>query len=247
MMGEANWRNPLKWQAAAKKAGARDRVFCASMCDVFEEHPDPEVNATLNAARARLWSMIQETPDLDWMLLTKRPENIGVMMPDEWHGPGAIPPNVWLGTSVCGDHTDRKMIENLVNGRWNLNLTPTVRFLSYEPAIGFPGFLDLEHNDFVRDVHDIDWIIVGGESGPRARRFKADWARMVVEYGERQGVPVFVKQMGANPSDTSDMIRGENAPEVPERLSLPLRHRAGADEEEWPSHLRVRQFPKGLS
>lgn len=67
--GEKHWREPLRWNEQAAKAGARRRVFCASMADVFEERLD------LAAARARLFGLIRLTPSLDWLLLTKRPEN----------------------------------------------------------------------------------------------------------------------------------------------------------------------------
>jgi protein gp37 len=96
MLSEANWRNPLKWNRAAEAVGQPAKVFCASMADVFEVHPVAEVNAQLDAARLRLWSLIEQTPWLIWQLLTKRPENVAALIPwtEEW------PANVWLGTSV---------------------------------------------------------------------------------------------------------------------------------------------------
>ncbi|MFN9822321.1 MAG: DUF5131 family protein, partial [Akkermansiaceae bacterium] len=88
--GEAKWAEPLQWNAEAKNAGERKRVFCASMADVFENRKD------LDEWRSKLWRLIEITPMLDWLLLTKRPQNIGKMVPwkNEW------PDNIWLGTTV---------------------------------------------------------------------------------------------------------------------------------------------------
>lgn len=87
---DAHWREPLNWNEEAKLAGRRERVFCASMADVFERRAD------LNHERNRLWELIEHTPNLDWLLLTKRPQNVERFAPwcKNW------PANVWLGTSV---------------------------------------------------------------------------------------------------------------------------------------------------
>jgi protein gp37 len=90
--GEKHWHEPRSGIATAEKAGVRRRVFCSSMCDVFEEHP------TIDAERAKLWPLIRATPALDWQLLTKRPERIAANLPERL-GRTATP-NVWLGTSV---------------------------------------------------------------------------------------------------------------------------------------------------
>jgi protein gp37 len=86
----ANWRLPYKWNNAAPLSGPRPRVFCASLADVFDNQAAPEW-------RRDLWWLIRETPNLDWLLLTKRPQNIVKMLPDNW---GEGYPNVWLGTTV---------------------------------------------------------------------------------------------------------------------------------------------------
>lgn len=218
---EATWREPLRWNRQAEAAGERRRVFCASMADVFERHADPEVNARLDAARARLWELIEATQHLDHLLLTKRPVNIGTMVPRRWHGPLQMPRNVWLGASVCGDASDGAMVHGLT---MHTHLDPAVRFLSYEPAIGPPRFLDT-----IQGL-GIDWIIVGGESGPGARPFRADWAREVIAHGKRTGAAVFVKQMGSDP-----ILGGDR---------LNLRDRKGGDPAEWPEDLRVREIPE---
>ncbi len=90
MLSEANWQRPLRWNRDAERAGIPAKVFCASMADVFEDHPD------VAAPRERLWGLIEATPWLIWQLLTKRPENIARMVP--WGG--EWPPHVWVGTSV---------------------------------------------------------------------------------------------------------------------------------------------------
>ena len=115
---EANWRGPLKWAKA--EGDIRQRVFCASLADVFDKQAP-------QGARKDLFLLIHKTPQLDWMLLTKRPENIARMLPADW---GNGWPNVWLGTT-CEDqqHFDR---------RWPIlrDVPAAVRFISYEPALG---------------------------------------------------------------------------------------------------------------
>jgi protein gp37 len=102
----ANWREPLKWNRAAAAAGERHRVFCASLADVF----DNQVPAQW---REDLWGLIRETPSLDWLLLTKRPQNIAGMLPAQFDEGDRWPerwPNVWLGTTVENqDEADRRI------------------------------------------------------------------------------------------------------------------------------------------
>src|SRR5262245_38941981 len=92
---ESMWREPLKWNKKAEIAGVRRRVFCASLADVFEDRPE------LVEPRYRLWRLIVNTPYLDWLLLTKRPENAGRMLADGGSLPGILGfPSIWLGVSV---------------------------------------------------------------------------------------------------------------------------------------------------
>ena len=88
--GDRHWLEPVKWNADALAAKTRRRVFCASMADVFEERD------SLNVWRSKLWELIEATPQLDWLLLTKRPEFVAGLTRwgDSW------PRNVWLGTTV---------------------------------------------------------------------------------------------------------------------------------------------------
>lgn len=199
----ANWRQPIKWNAAAEKAGVRARVFCASLADVFD-------NQVLAEWRADLWRLIDATPNLDWLLLTKRPQNAAEMMiaarravlganvADQhlaWPWP-----NVWVGVSVENQEEADRRIPDLL-------ATPAaVRFLSCEPLLG-PVDLHLrrlratpQETDAPTDLHSVSdrihWVIVGGESGPNARPMHPDWARSLRDQCQAAGVPFFLKQWG---------------------------------------------------
>lgn len=189
--GEKHWREPVLWNRAAEKAGERRRVFCCSMCDVFEDHP------TIDAERAKLWPLIRATPWLDWQLLTKRPERIAANLPDDW---GNGYPNVWLGTSVeSQEYTDR--IPPL------LAVPAVVHFLSCEPLL---ERIDIRQHLVGHEEHGVghtvgacigwtpplDWIICGGESGPKARPMAIDWARDLQRQCADAGVAFFLKQLG---------------------------------------------------
>lgn len=167
------WRNVLSWNAAAMRAGERRRVFCASLCDVFEDHP------TANETRPALWQLIRECTSLDWQLLTKRPERIAGNLPSDWGCHGW--PHVWLGTSL----EDMRVAERADCLRY---IPAVVRFISYEPAIGPLDELNLD---------GIDWVIYGGESGPGYRAEDKAWARTMHRKCSEQGVAFFHKQSSA--------------------------------------------------
>ena len=170
-MSDAYWQQPIKWNREARKLGSRAQVFCASMADVFE----PEAPAD---QRERLWKIIQETPFLDWQLLTKRPQHILEFLPANW-GDGWD--NVWLGTSI---EDQRVAVRSQ-----QLNAVPAqVRFLSVEPLIGAVNDLPLD---------GINWVIIGGESGPGARPMRAEWAQNVIEQCLDANVACFFKQAGS--------------------------------------------------
>jgi protein gp37 len=183
--GDKHWSEPLKWDRAAAKAGKRSRVFCASMADVFD-------NRWPDGVRERLWALIQATPHLDWLLLTKRPQNIGKMLPPDW-GDGW--PNVWLGTTVENqDELNRRVPY--------LRAAPArVRFLSCEPLLGPLEFSNVSsRSDAISQLgkkafDGIDWVIAGGESGPGARPMHPDWARSLRDQCKAAGVAFFMKQM----------------------------------------------------
>lgn len=199
---EAYWRQPLAWDRKARKSGQPWRVFCGSLCDVF----DNEVPA---AWRWALFRLIRETPHLTWMLLTKRIGNaIGMLdeaadaVFDEFVGAGAWQargpwPNVWLGATVVNQEEADRDIPKL------LEVPAAVRFLSIEPMLGPIDLTTIPREDPEHphprfyDLADIDWVIVGGESdqpGHRARPFNIAWARDIVRQCKAAQVPVFVKQ-----------------------------------------------------
>lgn len=212
---EAYWRQPLAWNRAAEKAGERRRVFCASLADVFEGG-----RRDLIEPRIRVFDLIERTPHLDWLILTKRPENAQVFFESY---PEAVMPNVWLGVSVEDQRRADERIPIL------LETQAAVRFLSCEPLLGSvrisPEMLRTYESD-----NGIDWVIVGGESGPGARPMDLAWARSLVDQCADADVKCFVKQLGARP------VWGETEP-------INLRDRKGGDMAEWPADLKVREFP----
>lgn len=225
MASEKTWSEPVRWNRAAEKTGERKRVFCASMADVFEDRAD------LAAPRARLFRLVAETPWLDWLLLTKRPEHAyrlwHLAALHAWDGGGpdvpAWGPNVWLGTTVEDQQQADKRIPHL------LAIPAAVRFLSVEPMLGamdMQVILSSLGSRYPRS--EIDWIIVGGESGPRARHFDLDAARRVVADCKSAGVAVFVKQMGERWARETG-THGQDA--------------HGGTPELWPEDLRVREMP----
>lgn len=183
----ANWRKPPAWYKAAVGAGERRRVFCASLADVFEHKLDQA--AEMDAWRNELWELIEATAGdaaggLDWLLLTKRPHNVLSMVPAGWVRDG-FPANVWIGTSVENQATADERIPYLSE------IPAAVRFLSVEPLLERVDLGDTLSNDF-----GINWIIVGGESGPDARPMHPEWVRAIRDEAEENGVPFFFKQWG---------------------------------------------------
>jgi protein gp37 len=224
--GDAYWRNPHKWNAAAEKAGERRRVFCASLADVFEDRPE------LDEYRARLFELIGDTDWLDWQLLTKRPENVLRMVPESWlsHGlasPWGWPANAWIGTTVEDqEHADRRIPHLLA-------IPAKVRFLSVEPLLGrltlFHWLIRCRHdwaNEGAPSVHarcerggvqpGIDWVIVGGESGGGHRPLEVGFARDLKDECAQAGVPFFFKQVGGRtPTAGGDELDGRRYKEFP--------------------------------
>ncbi len=169
-MSEANWRQPLAWNRTAARHGVRLKVFCPSLADVFEDHP------AVHADRERLWRLIEATPWLTWMLLTKRPANTRRLCPPAWLE--AWPARVWIGTSVESQPWADVRIPLL------LKVPAPVRFLSVEPLLG-PVQLALD---------GIAWVIVGGESGRGFRMMEVSWLEAVVAQCQAAGVACWVKQ-----------------------------------------------------
>ena len=173
---EANWRQPLKWNRTAADAGVRKRVFCASLSDVFD-------NQVPNDWRNDLWQLILATPHLDWLLLTKRPQNIWKFIAPAWGREGWQ--NVWLGTT-CEDHEQFR-------ARYpHLSKVPARRrFISYEPAL---GPIRIDWPTLPRSVKP-DWIICGGESGAGKRPMDLSWARTLRDRCAQDGIAFFMKQI----------------------------------------------------
>lgn len=217
---EAYWKQPLKWNKSfwtqCEVCGwrgvydskshcpqcqhpmmevmvkTRQRVFCSSLADVFEDHPQ------LGAWRTELFALIEDTPNLDWLLLTKRPENVTKMMPYSWVR--KFPQNIWMGTSVENQKYADERIPAL------LRIPAKVRFLSCEPLL---GNVDLHFNhlmvpdgypdsgeEFNYHFEYIHWVICGGESGSKARPMHPDWARSLRDQCQAAGVPFLFKQWG---------------------------------------------------
>jgi protein gp37 len=242
-----NWREPIKWNArkfyecscgwrghevstegTSLTAGlpscpvcdridikdARQRVFCASLADVFDNEVPPEW-------RRDLFALIAATPNLDWLLLTKRIGNAVRMLPPDW-GDGY--PNAWLGISVVNQEEADRDIPKL------LRVPAPVRFLSMEPLLGPVSLSAFDHDFFEgwsvepvccgRPGYEccgypepvqvptpcIDWVIVGGESGPNARPMHPDWARSLRDQCAAAGTPFFFKQWGEWAQADDDVV-----------------------------------------
>lgn len=229
---EANWEKPLAWNKAAPESEFAGRrgfwpVFCASLADVFD-------NEVPFMWRVDLWNVIRSTPNLSWLLVTKRIGNVSKMVPWIWMRDG-FPPNVRLLITVVNQEEADRDIPKLL-------ALPCKNGVSYEPALGPIDFEAIPRDDPEHphppyyDFPDLEWVIVGGESdqsGHKARQFNIEWARSTVRQCYAAGVPVFVKQVG----DYCTRSAHEH-----DRLSV--RTRGGGDPADWPVDLRVREFPE---
>jgi protein gp37 len=202
-LSDEYWRQPPQWDRLAAGAGERRRVFCSAHGDVFDNEWDA-------VQRQRLFRLIRATPNLDWLLLTKRIQNAPEMLPDDWGSTGY--PNVWLIISVGQRELDR-------GGAKLMRIPALVHGLSVEPMLAPVTLRGLA----------VDWVIIGGE-GIGKRPFDINWARALMAECKAARIPVFVKQMGFRP------VEG----------GRPLKFKAmkGANPDEWPVDLRMRQFPR---
>jgi protein gp37 len=206
-MSDAYWQQPHKWNRKAGLASKRHKVFCGSMCDWADKDGDP-------AQRERLWALIRQTPHLDWQLLTKRASNIRKFLPEDW-GDGY--PNVWLGVTVENRRQGLRRMGMLKQ------IPAQVRFLSVEPLLEDLGNLDLG---------GIHWVIVGGESGAKARCMEPAWVDSLFHQCQEQGVPFFFKQWGAFGWDgkrrsvaaNGNLYRGQEWHNLPDRTTVKCLH-----------------------
>ena len=233
--GADYWKQPLKWDREAAAAGKPATVFCNHLSDAFD-------NAVDKGWRTDLWALIRETPNLIWIVLTKRIGNAPDMLPEDW-GDGY--PNVCLvATVVDQDEANRDLPKLLkIPARW--------RAACLEPLL---GPIDLRRirfhnsnlNAFDGSVQDLDepqycgylpgrprlvWVILGGESGGRdkVRDYEYVWAIDIIRQCSDRGVPAFNKQLGSRPRFFGE-VRA-------------LKDRKGRTVREWPADLRVRQIP----
>jgi len=297
---EAMWRQPVKWNRDVETTveiwkDDRPRVFCGSLCDVFEDWQGQcrmsdggwcvkhrewgkftgfgscalakgNDAVYLNDVRARLFAAIDATPNLDWLLLTKRPENIRRMIPIKHGRHDAIKDgranveawrreNVWLGTSIaCQEDADRNVPELLKCRDLAAKL-----FLSIEPLVGpvdisrwlgpqsegqWMNVVECGHRS---SEYGINWVIVGGESGTNARPCDVAWIRSIVKQCRAAGVPVFVKQLGAVPECRCDEGGWQRAADGTcndnSCRRVKLLDPKGGDPAEWTEDLRVREVP----
>jgi protein gp37 len=213
------WKQPLKWDRDAAKAGKRHRIFCASLADIFD------LEAPVGA-RERLWELILKTPNLDWLILTKRPENFDLMLPANW----ALYHNVWLGVSV----------ENRKSGYPRVDIlrrTPAVvRFLSCEPLLEDVSDIDLR---------GIDWVICGGESGRHSREFRLEWGRALQARCAQEGKTFFMKQLGAEPTELSvPLIQIKKVTSQDGKREIKMKDWHGTDVSKFPADLQLQEWPR---
>lgn len=213
--GDKHWEELAKWDRAALRDGVRRRVFVMSMGDIGERLRG-EVGEAMNVARSRFWLIAESCSNLEFQLLTKRPQNIPGLVPPQWldHWPR----HVWVGTTAG----TQQGLER--RGKYLARIPAPIKFLSCEPMleplrIPEPFFKWLS------------WCIIGGESGAHARSFDVDAALSLVSQLQVGGVPTFFKQMGSKPVGRHGQL-------------IQLRHRKGEEPSEWPGGPWPQDFPE---
>ena len=206
------WKNPLKWQQEAESQGVCYRVFTNSLSDFF--------HAKADEWRPEAWGVIKRTPNLVWLILTKRPELIEKRLPADW---GLGYPNVWLGVS-----TGCRMTLNKMDALRRIPVHPNaVRFVSAEPL--------LEDISSEINLDSFGWLIVGGESGGAPeylwdssqdwrkefnivgrRTMNLEWAHNLLQKTRAAGLPFFFKQVTAFRSGQGEDALGQPYQEFPE-------------------------------
>ena len=214
---------PLRWRKPR-------RVFVNSMSDLFHERLPDEIIG-------RIFDVMAMAEHHTFQVLTKRAARMRDLLARWEANPGDQPrrtsfSNIWLGVSVENQATADKRIPLL------LQTPAAVRWVSYEPALESVNLWSFLAQGSAVELRGLDWLVVGGESGPGARPFDVAWARSTIAQGRAAGVPVFVKQLGARP--VYDLGDGHTY----RMRAIRLRDRKGGKPEEWPEDLRVREAPQ---
>lgn len=193
----SNWAQPRRWDKKAAAEGTRPFVFCASLADVFD-------NEVPHEWRRDLFDLIRATPNLTWLLLTKRPGMILKLFEEacrlnsdgtRWTSPLPEDRHMWprnaaIGCSVVNDEEADRDIPKLLNAKNRLN--PAFAFLSMEPLLG-------DVSGLAWHLPGIDWIIAGGETdqgGHKARPMHPDWVRRLRDVAVENQVAFHFKQWG---------------------------------------------------
>jgi protein gp37 len=173
---ETNWLKPKLW---ARSATHKETIFCGSLCDFLDDRIDQETRTKL----FDLIDIVGKTSRIEWLLLTKRPENIKKFMPSEWLG---CPPD-YVRLGVTGENQSEFQRRTVIMSMfWNGK-----NFLSCEPLLS-----NIEI--YYPLMFNIDWIIAGAESGPNHRVDNIDWYRNLRDQCEEHKIPFFLKQMWIN-------------------------------------------------
>ncbi|MFZ2540171.1 MAG: phage Gp37/Gp68 family protein, partial [Gallionella sp.] len=205
---EQNWNAVRRWNRIAPDTEFAGRkgfwpVFCASLADVFDNEVDPQWQHDL-------WNLIASTPNLTWLLLTKRIGNVARLVDPRWMEHG-FPDNVWLGATVVNQEEADRDIPKL------LQIPAKVRFLSVEPMLGPVDLIQAmemrEPGSRFNGWAELSWCICGGESGTKARPMHPDWARLLRDQCAAAGVPYFFKQWdGKTPHRLLDGVEHSEFP-----------------------------------
>jgi protein gp37 len=238
---EANRKKPFVWNRQAEKEGRRIRVFTASLSDVFDEEVPDEW-------RHELFATIRQTPHLDWLVLTKRLAKMRRYV--EWSlGNGLLPSNIWWGCSVEGQTTANQRIPELLKLRQWVGDAPL--WLSIEPLLGPVDLSAIRHGSDPDLPIYVDWVVVGGESGPSARPMQPGWPRSLRDQCVAEQIPFHFKQWGEwAPVEDGSLLPGDRLfpknDEAPSLSEDPVMRRVGKkaagrllDGKEW------NEFPKG--
>ena len=189
------WKDLAKYQKLAKEAGEMHRVFVGSMMDIFEkpmmlvDSKGFQLSYNTEDVRQQFWKVVEQSPNLMFLLLTKRPSNINKYISESWkENP---PSNVMFGTSPVNQETADKLIVQLAKVKGK-------RFISVEPQLAKVDLTAIAIDGEIangRLMDWVDWVIQGGESGHHKRPFNLEWARQMRDDCKALNTPYFFKQI----------------------------------------------------